>query len=95
LNTTRDFVFYSERSSDQYEIFWVKFLEELFHWVDRLQEAPEFKEHVKKICTWDTEKLAELHRLDHQITRAVDFWVDTTLEGYIIEFAVENHQYFS
>jgi hypothetical protein len=38
------FVFYSERSSDQYEIFWVKFLEELFHWIDRLQEAPEFQE---------------------------------------------------
>jgi hypothetical protein len=27
--------------------------------------------------------------------RAVDFWVNTTLEGYIIEFAAENHQYFS
>jgi hypothetical protein len=26
---------------------------------------------------------------------AVDFWVRTTLEGYIMEFAVENHQYFS
>jgi hypothetical protein len=36
-----------------------------------------------------------LHRLDHQITRAVDFWVNTTLEGYIIDFAVENHQSFS
>jgi hypothetical protein len=27
--------------------------------------------------------------------RAVDFWVSTTLAGYIIEFAYENHQYFS
>jgi hypothetical protein len=25
----------------------------------------------------------------------VDFWVNTTLEGYIIEFAAENHQSFS
>jgi hypothetical protein len=25
----------------------------------------------------------------------IDFWVNTTLEGYIIEFAVENHQSFS
>jgi hypothetical protein len=33
--------------------------------------------------------------LDRPITRAVDFWVNTTLEGYIIEFAAENHQYFS
>jgi hypothetical protein len=25
----------------------------------------------------------------------VYFWVNTTLEGYIIEFAIENHQSFS
>jgi hypothetical protein len=25
----------------------------------------------------------------------VDFWVQTTLEGYIIEFSTESHQYFS
>jgi hypothetical protein len=25
----------------------------------------------------------------------VDLWVQTTLEGYIIEFVVENHQVFS
>jgi hypothetical protein len=27
--------------------------------------------------------------------RAVDFWVTTMIEGYIIEFAAENHQSFS
>jgi hypothetical protein len=37
---TRYFVFYSEILSDQYEIFWVKFPEELFHWIDQLEEAP-------------------------------------------------------
>jgi hypothetical protein len=26
---------------------------------------------------------------------AIDFWVSTTLEGYIIKFAAENHRYFS
>jgi hypothetical protein len=25
----------------------------------------------------------------------MDFWIHTTLEFYIIEFVVENHQYFS
>jgi hypothetical protein len=35
----RDYVFYLERSSNQYEIFWVKFLEELFHWIDRLPRS--------------------------------------------------------
>jgi hypothetical protein len=95
VKDTREVIFYSERSSDQYEIFWVKFLEELFHWIERLQEALEFQERVKKTCTWDTKNIAVLHRLDRPITRAVDFWVNTTLEGYIIEFAAENHQSFS
>jgi hypothetical protein len=40
VKDTREEVFYSEISSDQYEILWFKFLEELFHWIDRLQEAP-------------------------------------------------------
>jgi hypothetical protein len=44
VKDTREAFFYSERSSDQYEIFWVKFLEEIFYWIDRLQEAPEFQE---------------------------------------------------
>jgi hypothetical protein len=44
---------------------------------------------------WDTKKLVSLQRMDFPITRAVHFWVNTTLEGYIIEFAAENHQYFS
>jgi len=25
----------------------------------------------------------------------MDFWVMTTLQGYIIEFSVDNHKYFS
>jgi hypothetical protein len=33
--------------------------------------------------------------MDFPVTRVVDFWVSTTIEGYIIEFAAENHQSFS
>jgi hypothetical protein len=41
------------------------------------------------------EQLTALHKLDHQICPVVDFWVQTTLEGCIIEFAVENHHSLS
>jgi hypothetical protein len=54
VKDTREEIFYSKILSDQYEIFWVKFLEELFHWIDRLQEASKFQEKVKRTCTWDT-----------------------------------------
>jgi hypothetical protein len=43
VKDTRDVVFYSEILSDQYEIFWVKFPEEIFHWLDRLLEAPKLQ----------------------------------------------------
>jgi hypothetical protein len=44
VKDTWEVVFYSEISSDQYGILWVKFPEELLHWIDRLQEALEFQE---------------------------------------------------
>jgi hypothetical protein len=58
LKDTHEVLFYSEGSSDQYKIFWVKFLEEFFHWIYRLQEAPEFQGRVKRSCTWDTKNIA-------------------------------------
>jgi hypothetical protein len=95
VENTHEAIFYTERSSDQYEIFWVKFPKEFFHWKKRLQESPEFQGQANNICAWDTQTLAALQRLDCPVTRVVDFWVSTMLEGYIIEFAAENHQYFS
>jgi hypothetical protein len=92
---TRDFVFFSKISSDQYGILLVKFPKELFHWIYRLQEAPEFQERVNKTYTWDTDKITKFHQLDQQIMRAVEFWVCTTMERYIVEFVAENHKYFS
>ena len=40
------------------------------------------------------ENLVSLHRLNHRISHAMYFWVQTILEGYIIEFDAENHQAF-
>jgi len=35
-----------------------------------------------------------LQQLDNDLTRAVDFWVNTIVEGYIIEFVIERYQSF-
>jgi hypothetical protein len=61
----KETIFYSEPASDQYKIFWVEFLEELFQWLDQLQEAPEYKDQVKKTYNWTFASLVALHRLDH------------------------------
>lgn len=39
--------------------------------------------------------LAKLHRLDTNLTRDVQFWVNAAIEGYIIEFVAEDHKSFS
>jgi hypothetical protein len=70
-------------------------VEEFFHWIKRLQESPEFHGRIKKICAWNTDKLATLQRLDYPVMRAVDLWVTTTIEGYTIKFAAENCQSLS
>ena len=38
---------------------------------------------------WVHGDLVALHRLDTELTRAMDFWVETTLDGYIVDFAAE------
>jgi hypothetical protein len=60
-----------------------------------LQEVPEFKDRIKKIFNWIIEQLVSLQKLDHHIFQVVDFWVHTTLEGYIIEFSMKNHKSFA
>jgi len=73
VENTCESIFYWERSSDMYEIFWVKIMEEFFHWIKRLQEDPEFHGRAKKIYVWDTKNLAALQRLDCPVTWAMDF----------------------
>lgn len=36
-----------------------------------------------------------LHRLNTDLTRDVYFWVESTLEGYIVEFSAECYHPFS
>jgi hypothetical protein len=91
----KDAIFYSEPASDQYEILWIWFPEEVYQWIDQLQEVIEFKDRVKKIFNWVIERITALQNLDHHIFWAVEFWVQTTLERYIVEFSMENHQSFS
>ena len=39
---------------------------------------------------WSAQLISEITSVSNPISRAVDFWVDNILQGYITEFAVEN-----
>ena len=54
------------------------------------------QEGLRKINRrWAYEDLVALHRVDTELTRAMDFCVRTTLEGYAMEFTAECYQSFS
>ena len=91
----RELVLFSDSASDTYEIFWGRFPTDLYNWLRRLR-AKVAQEGLRKINRrWAHEDLVALHRVDTELTRAVDFWVKTTLEGYVVEFAAECYQSFS
>ena len=91
----REDIFYAEPNDYQYDIFWVEFPIKLAKWLMHLQEALEYKDISKRTLIWTKVALVSLLRVDHQISRAVYFWVQNTFEGYIIKFAAENHQSYS
>lgn len=63
--------------------------------VRRLEEAPEYAQREKKRVSYlNVPNLVALQRVDHYITRAINFWVKIAVEGYIVEFATEDCQFF-
>lgn len=70
-------------------MFWVNFPKELHNWLRRLQ-IKSLPGGSRRACReWTHTDLVALHRLDTDLTRAVDFWIQSTLEGYIVEFKAE------
>ena len=50
----------------------------------------------KKInIVWTPELIQTVKNLDNPITRTVDFWLASVLEGFVTEFAVDQRKSFS
>ena len=52
-----------------------------------------FKKKINII--WTPELIENVKNLDNPITRAVDFWLASVLEGFVTEFAVDQRKSFS
>lgn len=90
----KDLVLFSNSVSDTYEILWGKFHSYLYNWLQRFQTRIPRDISWMINHKWVHGDLVALHRLDTELTRMVDFWVETTLDGYIVEFAIECYQSF-
>ena len=60
----------------------------LHEWMSRL-ERRQTNFQRREIVEWNDQLVHEVTSVINTISRAVDFWVDSILQGYIIEFVVE------
>ena len=73
--------------------FFSTFGNELYDWLAKLTDTGIFKN--KRDIVWTPELIQTVRNLDNPITRAVDFWLASVLEGFITEFAVDQTKSFS
>ena len=74
--------------SDIHDIFFVEFPVILHKWLWRLATR-QTNSQRREAVEWNDQLVCEVTSVSNTISRAVDFWVDSILQGYITEFAVE------
>ena len=72
---------------DLHAIFFATFGNELYDWLSKLTDTSIFKK--KRNIVWTPELIQTVKNLDNPITRTVDFWLASVLDGFITEFAVD------
>ena len=74
--------------SDIHEVFFAEFPIVLHEWLCKLAtQQRNFQGGEPK--EWSLFLVERLKRINNPISRVVDFWVDSILEGYISEFVVD------
>ena len=74
--------------SDIHEIFFVEFPILLHEWlVGLVSKQTNFQR--QEIDAWSDQLVQEVTGVSNVVSKAVDFWVDSILQGYIVEFIVD------
>ena len=60
----------------------------LHEWLSRLATR-QTNFQRREVVEWSSQLIHEITSVSNPISRAVDFWVDSILQGYITEFIVE------
>jgi hypothetical protein len=74
--------------SDLHEVFFATFPTKLHAWLSRLVEN-KTSSHSDKPVEWTLEVIQRLKNTNNSISRAVDFWLNSLLEGFVTEFEVD------
>ena len=70
------------------------FPNELHAWLSKLAENEMFNPRLRP-TEWTPEAIQRLERTDNFISRAVDYWLNSLLEGVVTEFAVDTLKAYS
>ena len=73
---------------DIHEILFAEFPIVLHEWLLRL-ESRQSNFQIREAVKWSAQLICELGSVSNPISRAIYFWVDNILQGYITKFAVE------
>jgi hypothetical protein len=73
---------------DLHEIFFGEFPIILTEWLERLVEKTG-RYKAAMLRNWTPELVRQLNIVSNPTTRAIDFWLDNILGGYISEFAID------
>ena len=79
--------------TDLHEIFFTTYGNELYDWLSKLTDKHIFKK--KRNIVWTPKLLQTVRSVDNPVSREVDFWLASLLEGFITEFAVDQRKSFS
>ena len=60
----------------------------LHEWLSRL-ETRQTNFQRREAVKWSDQLIHEITSVSNPISRAIDFWVDSILQGYITKFTVE------
>ena len=73
---------------DIHEVFFAEFPTILHEWLSILvTKQTNFQR--RETVEWSEQLVHEVTNVSNPISRAVDFWVDSILQGYIIEFTID------
>jgi hypothetical protein len=78
---------------DLHEVFFCDFPHVLQEWILRLKYNHPTNQ-IKQL-EWNSVDIVQLQQVDNKFTRAIDFWLDNIVAGFIKEFAVDTANSYS
>jgi hypothetical protein len=79
--------------TDLHEVFFCDFPHLLQEWILRLKDNHATNQ-IRQL-DWTPVQIEQLQQVNNKFTRAVDFWLDSIVTGFITEFAVDTTKSYS